>query len=289
MIAPPPLSDIVPRSAPFGRVWVSGVIIMKLVRSVVFGAAAIGLMAAVTSASADGMRSGSVKDYAAPWSWSGCYFGFNVGYATGDVDVSWVANPVGYPASGPAVNAAAKGSLSDASPTFGVQAGCNRQWQSLVFGVEGDFNGLDLSDSRVVAVPGGTFVNLQETSIDWLSTLRGRIGIAFDRVLVYGTGGVAWANVRFRDREDHATTTLFGGASFNDVSVDKTKSGWVAGGGVEVALNQWLLLRGEWLHADLGSITSVSQNNPFAANQDITHRHQDIIVDTYRLGLSAKF
>jgi outer membrane immunogenic protein len=243
--------------------------------SALVGAAAVAL---ASPASADGM-----------YSWTGCYFGFNVGYAGQDVDVSWVANPVGYPVSGPAVNAAAKGSLSDATASFGVHGGCNKQWQYLVVGVEGDFSGMDLSDSRVVAVPSGTFVNLQEVSIDWLATLRGRVGVAFDRVLVYGTGGVAWTNVEYRDREDHATTTLLGGVTFNDVSVDKNKSGWVAGGGIEYALTQALLLRAEYLHVDLGDTTSISQVSPFVADNDITHHHNNLTIDTYRIGLSAKF
>jgi hypothetical protein len=188
-----------------------------------------GLAVAATGAIADGYR-GSIKDAPYRFSWTGCYIGVNAGASRENVDVSWVANPVGYPISGPAVNAAANGSLSDTGFSFGVQGGCNKQWQHLVFGIEGDLSRLDLSDSRVVAVSGGgfSFVNLQEASIDWLATLRGRLGIAFHPGgpfvggMVYGTGGLAWGNVHFRDREDHATTVLFGGATFNDVSFDKT-------------------------------------------------------------------
>jgi opacity protein-like surface antigen len=69
------------------------------------------------------------------------------------------------------------------------------------------------------------------TDINWFGTATGRIGYAWDRVLVYGKGGFAWAD------ETHRQTFQPAGGVTNIVStVDNVHTGWTAGAGVEVAL-----------------------------------------------------
>ena len=88
----------------------------------------------------------------------------------------------------------------------GGQLGINWQFNNFVFGLEGD----------------GSFVDYG--SIDSLATIRARAGLAFDRFLVYGTGGGAF--------ED-----------FDDL-------GWVAGAGVEYAFTDFVSAGVEYLHYD---------------------------------------
>ena len=79
--------------------------------------------------------------------------------------------------------------------SFGGTLGANYQLGSLVFGVEADGDWTDPSGF-------GTFTASQlcagvcQTTNNWLATVRGRIGYAFDRYLVYGTAGAAFANVQ---------------------------------------------------------------------------------------------
>lgn len=103
--------------------------------------------------------------------------------------------------------------------------------------------------------PGGVYQAGQR--LDWLGTARGKIGYAFDRVFVYGTGGVAFGSVRL----DTATTADGGafGERVNRPDFDARKSalrvGWVAGGGVEYAISPHLSIKGEALYYDLGART----------------------------------
>jgi outer membrane immunogenic protein len=127
--------------------------------------------------------------------------------------------------------------------TVGGQAGYNWQYANLVFGVEADFNWLDAKATA-------TFSNgvVSATSdLDWFGTARGRLGWSFANVLVYGTGGLAVAHI------------------FNNWGVvgtrftsDDTRTGWVAGGGIEYMVNRHWTARVEALYADLGTSNSSS-------------------------------
>ncbi len=89
----------------------------------------------------------------------------------------------------------------------GVQAGYNYQYRNWVFGAEVDVQGTDLTRSHnsfnpnaLIVNPGTAAILNVETyrgraEIDWFGTARGRIGVAFDRVMVYGTAGAIFANV----------------------------------------------------------------------------------------------
>ena len=85
-----------------------------------------------------------------------------------------------------------------------------------------------------VGCPGGC-----STSDTWLSTVRGRIGYSFDRVMPYVTGGLAVGDIRA------ATPGFAGGTS--------TNAGWTLGAGLEVALPGNWTAKAEYLRVDLGS------------------------------------
>ncbi len=91
----------------------------------------------------------------------------------------------------------------------------------------------------------GDIVATNKSSNGWDSTLRGRVGYAYDRYLFYGTGGLAFGDIKN------------GGAS-------ATKTGWTLGAGIEAALTSNMTARLEYRHTDLGSASvggaTVSQN-----------------------------
>jgi len=129
------------------------------------------------------------------------------------------------------------------------QVGFNYQINQWVLGLEADIAGTTIGDSVSVAVPGAVVTG--SGSLDWVSTLAPRIGYAFDRWLVYGKFGGAWA---------HGS----GSVSVNGiqvVSVDQTVSGWVLGVGTEYALRDNWTAKIEYNMMDFGS------DGPFADNK----------------------
>lgn len=129
----------------------------------------------------------------------------------------------------------ASGSGSANGGVFGGQIGFNYQINQIVLGMEGDFDWSSISSTSTLAI-------LSETSkIDWLATIRGRAGFAVDRIMFYGTGGVA-----FVPTSDNVTAAGFG-TIFNAAS---TNVGWTVGAGVEAALAQNWTAKVEYLFVD---------------------------------------
>src|SRR5262249_19946744 len=89
----------------------------------------------------------------------------------------------------------------------------------------------------------------------WLATFRGRAGFAVDRILFYGTAGVAVGQVNNSWGWDFVSPIR------NSFSASETRAGYAAGGGIEVMVTQNTSLRAEYLHVDLG--TSRTTINPF--------------------------
>lgn len=81
---------------------------------------------------------------------------------------------------------------------LGAQVRYNRQKDQFVFGVEADIAWVHLKDSVSEDFGSGIFgVNIAAASeVTWPATVRGRAGVTFDRVLLYGTGGIAFAGVK---------------------------------------------------------------------------------------------
>jgi len=121
----------------------------------------------------------------------------------------------------------------------GGQVGFNYQINQWVFGLEADIAGTTIGESQFVGI--GTI----HADLDWVSTLAPRFGYAFDRWLVYGKFGGAWAHASASF--DSATVFL---PSF---SVNKTVSGWVFGVGTEYALRENWTAKIEYNMMDFGS------------------------------------
>jgi outer membrane immunogenic protein len=101
-------------------------------------------------------------------------------------------------------------------------------------------------------------------------TARGRLGYAWDRFMLYGTGGFAWA-------ENDATVTGPGIA----VSQSQTHTGWAAGAGIEWAFADRWSAKVEYMHLDLGSET-------YASNI-LGGVSVDTQLDTVKFGVNYRF
>jgi outer membrane immunogenic protein len=186
----------------------------------------VALLAAVTTAAiaADLPRAMPAKAPAfvpVTYNWTGFYLGINGGYGWGRSRWS------GF------------GTSND--PSGGMIGGTiGYNWQAMgspwVFGLEGDIDWTDIKSTFAnAACPTGC-----QTKNNWLGTARGRVGYAWDRVMLYGTGGAAFGDIEANQ----------GGRP----GASDTKVGWAAGAGVEGALVGNWTAKLEYLHVDLGSI-----------------------------------
>jgi outer membrane immunogenic protein len=125
-----------------------------------------------------------------------------------------------------------------------------------VWGLEADLGwaNIDETTSTFGIVPPGAVTGTFTTELNWLGTVRGRVGYAFDRFLPYVTGGVAFGGVR----GSFAVTTPAGAFA---ASGTDTNIGWTVGGGVEYAFTPNLSLKGEYLYVDLGDTDPTPLNN----------------------------
>jgi len=193
-----------------------------------FCAAGFLIMGAVGSYAADFPQTPPPPAYWSPApvnQWTGFYVGANLGYGWVDVGASGFSNTL-------------EGVIG------GGQIGVNWQIDSLVLGIEGDFQGTDENRSDTFSISGIDYTVDQD--IPWFATLRGRIGYAVGPWLFYFTGGGAWQNYK-----------LSVSALGTSVSDNTTKPAWTIGGGLEWMFAPQWSTQFEYLYMDT-SDTSVT-------------------------------
>lgn len=168
--------------------------------------------------------------------WTGFYAGLNAGYGWGKF------------------NRAANVLMRDTrGGVLGGQLGYNYQFGNLVVGVEGDLNWSWMSGSGSPAAGVAT-----RGSLEWFGTLRGRVGFAADRALIYATGGYAGGEVK-------ATIVNTVAPAFTE-STSSWRNGWALGGGIEYAFTNNVTARAEYLYMNLGSRLLFPVNVPTTSN-----------------------
>jgi outer membrane immunogenic protein len=209
--------------------------------------------------------------FAPAYNWTGFY----VGGDAGGVWDSQTATATGFPSPGfgaPAVVGAGlpgfgllptTHNLNGDTGLANIRAGYNYQFSSVVVGVEGDLGlfirkrqGFD--SEPVFETFAAPFVPAFEMTVRAsnrdLASIRGRLGWAWDRLLVYGTGGPAWTDTTYTAIAQGLTNgpvTLPGVGAIGSVSDSKT--GYVAGAGFEyVVSNPNWIVRVEYLHYGFG-------------------------------------
>jgi len=168
-----------------------------------------------------------------PFAWTGCYGGIHAG---GAIERRDVTDPVQLAqdsvlGAGTTVGATTVG-INSTGAVAGAQFGCDYQFYSnLVLGVEGAVSGSTMKSSTTVAFPAGFAGDsgVVTTKTDFIPSVTARFGYAFDHVLLYAKGGVAWSGNQ---------TNVVGsvtGTPFSFQGLD-TRTGFTAGGGIDWAV-----------------------------------------------------
>lgn len=199
-----------------------------------------------------------------PYNWTGIYGGLNAG--GGFVS----AKDTGTITGGDLGGVSASGTGSANGVLGGGQIGFNYQVNSLVLGMEGDFDYSSLSSTSTASI-------LSETSkIQWLATIRGRAGFAIDRIMIYGTGGVAFVPV-----SDSITASGYGTV----FSASSTNAGWTIGAGVEGAFAQNWTAKIEYLFVQ----SNFSLSGPIAVAGGTLSYTGTISDNVIRAGINFKY
>jgi len=210
---------------------------------------------------------------AVPFSWTGCYIGAEAGYGWGNKDFRdpLAAN---FADVGQVVRDRVSGGLA------GGQVGCNYQVASnWVLGIEGDIAWANITGSTADPFFNGKNMSAKT---DALAAVTGRVGYTWDRVMLYGKGGGAWA----RDRYDIVANFFPGLVPPADYRASETRFGWTAGVGVEWAFSGNWSAKLEYDHYDFGSRRNnlTDPVSGFVIPADIRQR-----IDVVKVGLNYNF
>jgi outer membrane immunogenic protein len=198
----------------------------------------------------------------------------------------------------------------DNSLLAGALIGYNTQFNNFVLGVEADLVGVDISSerrrTRFERTRFDTEQNRevrdrgdldQEVNVFGLGTVRARAGFAFDRVMVYGTGGVAFGKFdfdgRFREDRDFTSNTRTSSERSGD-GEDEIETGFALGAGVETAITENVTARVEYLYYNFDEIEFNDDEDDsgfFDGSDSNEGRNRDIEFDahTIRAAVTAKF
>jgi outer membrane immunogenic protein len=231
------------------------------------------------------------------YNWTGFYIGGNVGGAWEKASGTSNWFEAGEKVSPAFVsNTPQANSLNSSSVIGGVHGGYNWQVKQWVLGVEGDWDWTHaktgfcrITDFGLPCSDDGSGFLTMNSATDWTATARGRLGFTWDRFLIYGTGGAAWGKV---DTTINANCLVDGcGSSFTKLnttgSFSDTRVGWVAGAGVEAMLTPNWIVRAEYLHIDLGSVSDTLSLAGTFGPQSATWSRA-VTVDEVRAGISYK-
>jgi outer membrane immunogenic protein len=185
------------------------------------------------------------------FTWTGIYIGGQVGYAWGRDNVN-LAGPFGPPdADGDdffdsAFSFSPKGVIGGAHVGYNLQIPSWNWFSSsgVVIGLEGSVDGTSQRTTQLVGAFPPFFQGLVDVKTPVQGSIRARLGLAWDRVLIYATGGAA-----FEDLTIAYNTLPLGGLD----QITSTRSGWTVGGGLDYAITNNWSIGGEYRYSDFGS------------------------------------
>jgi outer membrane immunogenic protein len=189
------------------------------------------------------------------FTWTGVYLGGQIGYG-------WATDTLTVYPAGFGTNFTPNGVVG------GAHIGYNQQLNQFVLGLEGDVEGTSISQSFSPGVP------TYDTKIPVQGSIRARLGVALDRVLLYATVGGEFADFN---------TSVAGPATFDQSS--QAEAAWTVGGGLEYAITPNWSVRAEYRFADFGNFTTPT---PFSFGLGSVVNHHDV-ENTVRAGFSYRF
>jgi outer membrane immunogenic protein len=211
------------------------------------------------------------------YSWTGCYVGAHLGLGWGRQDMTETGTNTisngSFTAPSTLTETGSSG-LDSSGGLFGGQIGCNYQFASnWVVGLQGSAAYSNINGNADDPLGDAYSISMKTP---WLASVTGRLGVtAWDnRALFYVTGGAAWDGNRW---DLH---NAFG--SFSPATFSETRTGWVAGGGIEWALNPvWsVFAEYDYYQFDNGTTIAESSGNVFSTGK------QEI--DAFKVGVNYK-
>ena len=230
----------------------------------------------VLAAASAGAADMTARPYAAPppapiYTWTGMYWGANIGY-------SWGQSKNDRTLFGLGVTARESQDLDGV--IGGVQTGYNYQFGAWVWGLETDIQASGQSGSAVIPVVAGATLTTDH-KLQWFGTTRPRLGfLATPNLLLYGTAGVAYGQVK------DTFTVAFAGAPGAVATVNDLRAGWTAGGGIEGAFGGGWSAKVEYLYVDLGKLETTVTVPAAGLTANFNGRLTDNIV---RVGMNYKW
>ena len=185
------------------------------------------------------------------FTWTGVYIGGQVGgvWGTGALSNFNGFDPFTHTFLNTTLGGTPSGVIGGAHLGYQVQI---NQW---ILGIEGSVDGTSLTKNVTAAFPnflGGALLNAN-TSADIQGSVRGKVGVAWDRFMIYGTGGVAFGGFN-TDWQLSVLTHRFVTPFFASDNFSTTRVGWTAGGGAQYAItNNWWVFA-EYRFSDFGSV-----------------------------------
>jgi outer membrane immunogenic protein len=228
--------------------------------------------------------------------WEGIYAGINAGYGYNDA-INTVSNGYGN-TSGTANNsgnisnisgttlAGSSGTITATGAVVGGQVGYNHKFKNnVVMGIEADMDYADVKSSSQSSsnysisntnYAGTNNINgiynnsYNRIGLDWIGTIRGRLGYAAGKFLPYVTGGLAYGGLS--NSSNSGFGYGYGGGSSQNVyasngsgSSTSVRAGWALGAGAEYMLADNWSVKGEYLYTSIGSlVTPTIANNGYA-------------------------
>jgi len=205
------------------------------------------------------------------FTWTGFYVGLQAGYAWGDSSGALITpgGPLSFNQDG-----------DFDGFVGGAHAGYNLQLGSFVVGLEADVEGTGIEGGYGRISPTTGSYTLADSNVTVQGSLRARLGFAFDRVLVYATGGLAFANIESDFFGLDTTTGARQAASYDD-----TEWGWTLGAGVEYAFTSNLSARAEYRYTQFDNLSN--DLTPLFTSRVTSDA--DVEFHTVRVGVSYKF
>ena len=198
------------------------------------------------------------------WSWNGLYVGLNAGGFINDTKLT---------------TAVASGTETGGGALVGGTLGYNWQFaNNFVLGVETDIG------YRSAPTVSTGFTASSATRDGYFGTARARLGMTFDRALLYATGGLAYGNAIAPNALLMPGFGYFGARSGNNGG---TMVGWTVGAGAEYAITDRVSLKAEYLYADLGKKT-LAYVDPFSG-LPTGLVPTDVRTHTIRAGVNYRF
>jgi outer membrane immunogenic protein len=215
--------------------------------------------------------------YAAPqFSWTSCHVGGHLGGGSARKDmtdpVQLVQDSFIFPGATTGVTTA---STSPTGAVIGGQIGCDYEFASfVVVGIEGSASGSAMKGSTSVGLPlGNPDIGIVQANTDFLASVTGRVGYAFDRVLLYTKAGVALAGDKYN------VSGTFTGLPYNFQGLDN-RYGWIVGGGMDWAFARHWSVNVEYDYYSFGhgGILMADSINGFSGVVDVKQTVQVVKV-----------